>query len=287
MPSARHEALIELFQQAPEFAPQLLELLLGVEVPRFERARLDSTNLTEAVATEYRADAVVVLTEAEQPVLAVIVEVQLSNDRGKWWSWPVYVATLRARLHCPVHLMVVCATSRVATWCAQPIDLGHPGFVLTPMVVGPDRLPVIDDVETAVRHPELAILAAIAHADRPDVTESLVATVEALQDLDDARATLYHELLRTALPLAAKRYLEEVMALREYRDPFVRKHVMQGRAEGEVKGEAKSLIAVLTARGITVPAEVQARINQTDDSERLMTWIRRAVTAETLDEVFA
>ncbi|MBM7784821.1 hypothetical protein [Tenggerimyces flavus] len=81
------------------------------------------------------------------------------------------------------------------------------------------------------------------------------------------------------------------MALREYRDPFVRKHVMQGRAEGEVigeaKGEAKSLIAVLTARGIAVPAEVRARINQTDDSERLMTWIRRAVTAETLDEVFA
>lgn len=32
---------------------------------------------------------------------------------------------------------------------------------------------------------------------------------------------------------------------------------------------------------------MRARIDQTDDSERLMAWIHRAVTAETLDEVFA
>ena len=284
MPSARHEGLIDLFQHRPELAPELLEQVVGVAVPRFERAQLGSTNLSEWQPKEYRADTVVVLEQSEQPVLAVVVEIQLSGDDTRHWSWPVYLATLRARLKCPVMLLVVCTTRAMATRYAKPIDLGHPGLVLVPVVVGPERLPVIDDVDTATRHPELAVLAAIAHAHRPDIRESLQATVEALQDLDDDRATLYNELLRTALPLAAKRHLEDLMALREYRDPFVRKHVMQGRTEGTA---AEAVLEVLSVRGIAVSPEVRARITNTTDFECLRSWHRRAVVATSIDEVFA
>lgn len=184
-------------------------------------------------------------------------------------------------------LLIVCTTRAMATRYAKPIDLGHPGLVLTPVVVGPDRLPVIDDPETAVRHPELAVLAAIAHGHRPDIRESLQATVEALQDLDDDRATLYNELLRTALPLAAKRHLEDLMALREYRDPFVRKHVEHGRAEGRIQTEAEAVLDVLAVRGIAVSPEVRETITGTADLERLRSWLRRAAVAHSIDEVFA
>lgn len=79
MPSARHEGLIDLFQHRPELAPELLEQVVGVAVPRFERAQLGSTNLSEWQPKEYRADTVVVLEQSEQPVLAVVVEIQLSG----------------------------------------------------------------------------------------------------------------------------------------------------------------------------------------------------------------
>ena len=48
----------------------------------------------------YRADVVVLLVR-EQPVFALIVEVQLGVDPDKRLSWPLYVAAVRARYRCP------------------------------------------------------------------------------------------------------------------------------------------------------------------------------------------
>ncbi|WP_188191166.1 hypothetical protein [Nonomuraea sp. SYSU D8015] len=39
------------------------------------------------------------------PVSAVVLEVQRQYDEDKRWSWPVYLATLRARHKCPVLLL--------------------------------------------------------------------------------------------------------------------------------------------------------------------------------------
>jgi hypothetical protein len=79
----------------------------------------------------------------EQHALAVVVEVQLRPDRRKHLSWPAYLATARARLNCPVMLLVICPESRAAAWARRPISLGHPGLVLTPLVLGPDEVPVL------------------------------------------------------------------------------------------------------------------------------------------------
>ncbi|MEA3528283.1 hypothetical protein [Nocardia implantans] len=38
----------------------------------------------------------VTLTEADVPVLGIVVEVQLQRDDDKMWSWPVYLTTLCA-----------------------------------------------------------------------------------------------------------------------------------------------------------------------------------------------
>jgi hypothetical protein len=35
-------------------------------------------------------------------------------------------------------LLVVALDASVARWCAQPIELGHPGFMLRPLVAGRD-----------------------------------------------------------------------------------------------------------------------------------------------------
>jgi hypothetical protein len=74
--------------------------------------------------------------------------------------------------------------------------------------------------------------------------------------------------------------------LREYRSEFVRKFVHQGRAEGRAEGEATAVLAVLAGRGIEVPDDVQARITGCTDLEQLETWIRRAATADSVQDLF-
>ena len=70
-----HETLIEMFRHRPSLAAELLAGALGMEVPEYRDARVDAGDLSELPPTEYRADAVVVLSTEERPVLAVVVEV--------------------------------------------------------------------------------------------------------------------------------------------------------------------------------------------------------------------
>jgi hypothetical protein len=119
----------------------------------------------------------------------------------------VYVTTVHARLGCPVMLLVVCPQQAVADWCAQPIVIGEPGLVLAPVVLGPDRIPLLTDLDAARRTPELAVLATIAHGNRPDPTPVFEALLAALNVIDHDRANLYTDLVLTVLPVAAQERL--------------------------------------------------------------------------------
>jgi hypothetical protein len=245
---------------------------------------LDAGELPDLRPTEYRADAVVVLAVADTPVLAVVVEVQLRRDHDKRWSWPVYLATLRARLRCPTVLLVVCVDTATAGWCAAPIELGHPGCRLSPLVVGPDRVPVVTDAGQAVDAPEPAVLSAMAHAAGPDRDEVLDALFGALSAVDPDRRDLYADVLLAVLPLAARRYLEALMATGTYEWQSDYSHRLI--AKGQVEDEARAVLAVLDARGIDVPADARARITECTDVDQLDTWIRRAVTVGSVQELF-
>jgi hypothetical protein len=67
-----------------------------------------------------------------KPVLGIVVEVQLSVDEHKRFAWPVYVVGLRARMRCPVCLLVVCNEDSVTRWSAKSIELGGPCQVRVP-----------------------------------------------------------------------------------------------------------------------------------------------------------
>jgi hypothetical protein len=83
---------------------------------------------------------------------------------------------------------------------------------------------------------------------------------------------------------AARDYLEALMTTTPYRyqSDFARRYFDQGEAEGE----AKAVLAVLGARGIEVTDEVRERISRCTDLGQLDTWIRRAATANTIDDLF-
>jgi hypothetical protein len=161
MPSQLHEVLLQLFRNRPLLAPELLRDALQVELPNFTEARIDSADLTEVQPAEYRADLVVLLLEG-LPVLGIVVEVQLSQDDRKRFVWPVYVATLRARLKCHVCLLAVTVDEAVARWAAKPIDMGN-GSRFVPLVLRPSGIPEVTDEDQAQSDPELAVLSAMAH----------------------------------------------------------------------------------------------------------------------------
>jgi hypothetical protein len=252
-------------------------------VPAFHKAQLSAGELTDVAPTEYRADAVVTLNVADNPVLAVVVEVQLRVDARKRRTWPAYVATLHARLGCPVMLLVVCSDPMVAEWCAKPVVIGDPGLVLTPVVLGPRQVPVVTDVEVARRHPELTVLSALAHGGRADPLPVFEALAAALDVIDHDHANLYSDLVFTVLPAAARVWLEEFMTSAAYRyeSEFARRLVSRGEADGE----AKALLAILDARKIQVPDDIRADITTCTDTAQLEEWIRRAATAEKIQDV--
>ncbi|MBP2708635.1 hypothetical protein JOL79_33175, partial [Microbispora sp. RL4-1S] len=53
--------------------------------------------------------------------------------------------------------------------------------------------------------------------------------------------------------------------------------------EGEVKGKAAAILAVLAARDLTVTQAQRELIENTTDHDRLDAWVRRAVTVPSTD----
>jgi Arc/MetJ-type ribon-helix-helix transcriptional regulator len=275
--SLLHEALVLLFRNRPDLAPELLSRVFGVELPPFAEVRVASAELSEVVPREHRADLIVLLLDGK-PVLAIVLEVQLDRDRDKLTSWPAYLTGARARYGCPACLLVLCADEAVARWCARPIETGHPGFVLRPLVLGPDAVPIVTEPEQAAAMPELSVLSAIAHGRGEHGLAVALAALAAARGLDVDRATLYDDLILFWLNEATRSKLEELMerGRYEYQSEMVRRNVAQGRAEGRAEAKAQDVLTVLEARGLDVPQELRRRILECTDLATLDQWLRRA-----------
>ena len=133
----------------------------------------------------------------------------------------------------------------------------------------------------------------MAHGGRPECRETLDAAVTAITSLDRDRSAVYYDIVLAALPKAARRYLENLMADTDYvyRSELALRNQAQGRvegkAEGKAEGEADALLTVLAARGIAVSDSIRERIIGCRDLPQLKMWITKAVTANTADELFA
>ncbi|HEX6899776.1 MAG TPA: hypothetical protein VF789_08685 [Thermoanaerobaculia bacterium] len=285
MPSMAHEILVDLFKNRPSLAAEILTEVLGVSLPPYAQARLASTELNEIQPAEYRADAVVVLLDDGIPVRVVIVEVQLAEAPRKRFSWPAYVTVSRAVHGCPADLLVVAPDPGVAEWCAGPIAIGVPGFVLRPPVLHRTAVPVVTDPEEALRRPELGVLSVMSHGNTEQGASVAAAVLPAIRDLDEDRSRLYYDLVYNSLNETARRSLEAMMKGYEYQSDFARKYVAQGRAEGRAEEVARALLTVLRARGIAVPDAVREHILAQQEPERLEHWLEKAVVATSVAEV--
>lgn len=287
MLSQMHEALLLLFRNRPQLTAELLRGSLHVALPRYQRAVIESAELTDIQPAEYRADLVVSL-RGSKAALGIVVEVQLQAKEEKRYAWPVYAAGLRARLKCPVCLLVVTASESVARWARKPIDLGG-GNRFQALVIGPSGVPEIAEEDQARRDPELAVLSALAHGRDPDSKKAgriAEAAIGASFALDEQRSTLYFDLVWQALSPAARKALQSMETGKyEYQSEFARRYVAEGEARGEAKGKAELLMKQLTLRFGPLPAEALARLGSAT-SEEMERFAERVLVAESLDDIF-
>ena len=229
-----------------------------------------------------------------------MVEVQLSADAEKRYSWPLYVAGLRARLRCPCCVLVVTPRPEVAAWAAAPIDLG-PGSRHVPFVLGPALVPVVDAPEQAAASPELAVLSVMAHGSTlpPDRAVALALSALApLGGLDQRQAVLYYDLVVSSLSEAARRAFSDMdLSKYEWQSDFARRYFtegreegreegrQEGRREGQALGRAESILKILESRGIPIPDDVRGRIATCRDLATLDRWVARAVAATSAADV--
>src|SRR5262249_41579807 len=172
----------------PARAGEILVEVLEIAPPAYTEARLASIDLTEIQPAEYRADLVLLLYDGDEPVRVVVVEVQLAKDPKKRRSWPAYVTVAHATHGCLVDLLVIAPDPAVATWCAEPIPLGPPGFVLTPPVLRREAVPVVTDPADAARRLELGMLSVMAHGEGDDGANVAGALLHAIAQLDEERS---------------------------------------------------------------------------------------------------
>lgn len=83
-----------------------------------------------------------------------------------------------------------------------------------------------------------------------------------------------------------RKYLEDDMNLADLRVPFLDDPVDEALAKGEAIGEAKLLRGIIETRGFSIPSRYQAMVENCMELTQLETWAYRAVTAETIDDIF-
>lgn len=292
MPSRNHEMVVEMVRERSALAADLLRCVHPDLTQPFHDAKLESGDLSEHRPAAYRADALVTLHGDGDP-FAVLVEFQRKRDSRKHFSWPVYLATARARLKCPVALLVICPKRAVARWARHSIALGHPDLVLTPLVLGPEQVPVLTPADVDDVAPELTAISAMIHGAGPDGEKVLSALLDSAWKARHEQGHVYIDEVSAVLPRTARKLLEALMETknREYKSEFARRYFSEGeargRAEGEAGGRAAAVVVVLAARGIEVPERDRMRIDDCTDLVQLESWVRRAVTARSIGDLFA
>ncbi len=283
MPSLLHEGIVALVREKPELAADLLRELLHVSVPAFTEARLAEASLNDLIPTEYRADAVVLLVEGT-PVFGIIVEAQLRVDHDKLFTWPMYAISARARYRCPFVVLVVTPDSGTARWAAESVALGGDSSWRA-LVVGPEGIPVITDLEVAERDPHLAVLSVMAHGRDDDVQSAVAvacAAVAGVASLPESLRMLCFALIESSLGDAARKSFEMLPQRQQFFSETHRQYFAKGQAEGK----ADSILRVLERRRIGISLDQRERVLACTDIETLERWLDAAVTASSTEELF-
>ncbi|MFO7562324.1 MAG: hypothetical protein R6X02_06745 [Enhygromyxa sp.] len=322
MPGSLHQRILALVCASPEVAlilwsivePEAVKLHGQKWIARSQDNNLRVRNLSEKDSHRL-GDCVITLHPADdpdgRPKIVLVVECQLKPDERKIYSWAEYLAAAR-RLHRAIgRIVVMSPVDNVIVW-AHGVFEDEPKQ--RPELVGREQVPRIDDLDRALRHPELAVLSAVFHGPHEDGAKIAVTAAQALRTLPEHVREEYFMLLEDALPEEMmpeirKVTFEEAQASADEwmrgRGPYKIGHREglaeglaegrtegrtegreQGRTEGLLRGRRDALALALEIRGLVPSAAEQARIDDCKDIELIERWCERAKTAAAVADLF-
>lgn len=287
MPKIRHEAVVEILQNEPRLVLSLLAYS-GMHLPFGSQVgvTLGDSNLSDRAAdgNEYLrslfSDNVFVFEEDRRRV-AVIAEVQSDRpDERCSLSWPAYVANARRRHRCDTLLMVFAVTKDAARGSAKPIRTGHPGWDLVPLISGRGRTPGTPPAGGRFGA-ELALLRIITHELTLNTHEARMFALAAVQSAPPERIARYTGYLKALTPQSVREPLETLMKT-VFKDAFVDGLLDQGH----LRGVRQKTLQLLDKR-FSVPEDVRKQVEECTDIAKIDAWFDRAISATSLEEVFA
>jgi hypothetical protein len=280
MASLLHETIVEILAEHPELLVPALQEQLGdlpvdLEFHRGESSQSQVPPLRLDLGLELRRRG-----EAE-PFAALTLEVQLSKDESKPFSWLLYHAGQHYRLRVPSYLVVVTSDPAVAAWAAGPFSSGM--VTMRPLVITPAHFPPITDPEEVKRSLARTFLSGLVHANTPVAADIGFALAAALDASPDDIGLNYYDTLLAVLGDAIRSTLEMQMKDWKPRSEWGKRLLANAKAEGR----AASIVELLEVRGVPLDSPLRQRITACTDLDVLSRWLRRAATATVAEEVFA
>jgi hypothetical protein len=303
MPGIRHEAAAQLFHDNPQFSAYLLAAL-GVRISP-GRAVICDSNLSlpdlgltlPALSTvESRADVITITSDDVTGAVrhVVISEPQASPPRQhKWWTWLTYIAVAGRRYQRPVTLLVLALSDSTARACRATFQTGHPRLALAPVLVTRHSTPDVGSPGARPFTAQLTMLGVLNGKFALSDAGTRDYVLGQLSHADEQIRTAYTRIILKIAKPADRKALEEALQTK-FRVPIIDNAIDKAIAEGMEKGiemgiekgEADMLLLILEER-FTVPAETRIMVEGCGSIKRLKDWARRALTAQSLDDVFA
>ncbi|HEY8471817.1 MAG TPA: hypothetical protein VIL37_04175 [Natronosporangium sp.] len=277
-----------MFQEDPTLFARALEQALGVDFPPIRAVSVINADLTEVKPLARWVDTPLLVESDTGDRFVVIIESQSREEKAKHLSWPYYVSHLNNKFGCPALLVVVTADVATAKWAREPIEMkvfGRLSQATYPLVLAPDNVPVIRDAGRVRQDVMMAVLSALTHRHEPHVDGILNALAEALDGVALETAMFLATFTEAGLGDApAAQIWRALMATMTF--PYQSHLWQKGREEGRISEAVTSVLEVLSARGLEVPAAVERRIRAQTNVDVLRTLRTRAVTIERAEDLF-
>jgi hypothetical protein len=284
MPSIRHEAVVEVLRNEPDLLVLLLGRL-GLRLPSGAFPILADSNLSSRDPGQLKtmlADNVF-LFQGLKSRIAVIAEVQTGRPgHPRSLAWPAYVTNARAIYDCDAILFVIGLTASAVQGSLKGIRTGHPNFDLTPKVTGFGLLPGPGGIAFG---PELTVLSVMTGELDLSTHEGRMFALTSLAPASEERRERYTRYIRAVVPRSTRKELTELMRT-VIKDPFMDGLLAQGEAKGKAAEAARLLLRYLDSK-FDVPDGRREQVIACIDTARLEAWFDQALTATTLDKVFA
>ncbi|HLT39079.1 MAG TPA: hypothetical protein VK034_22500, partial [Enhygromyxa sp.] len=168
MPSETHQNFVLLFCTHPEVVFELARRANAAVEGPYERLEATAAEIDDPLqaGNAVRTDVAVVGYLGDEPQQALALEVQLGPDLQKEWSTVLYRAGLRYRLSCSAWTVFFSPDPQVRELIDTGMFQREPE--LRPLVVTPEMIEPIRDLDAAMADYPWAVLSAVMHADSPD-----------------------------------------------------------------------------------------------------------------------